>query len=1281
MKQTSLVSLVSLLMFLYGELACAQEPSTIHPSPNIGWLLSDVNQSNDLFVGSSRLTIPVCELAVGAYKFPVTLNYTNKSVPVDQIPSWVGLGWDLQAGGQVTRIVRGKPDELRETKSYFLRTVDIGGNGYPSGSSTQYFEVFTEHDFAYINNYGKLNVSNWNTSGYLFGTLNSEPALEVMPSSQITTNYTTNQTTFTDLTSYDNLRNYDYEADEFNFNVAGFSGKFYLNHLGNWICESSMGNCVVVPEIGSTQKGVLNVPRLIYRITIIAPDGIKYTFGGTTSDKLANVEFWRGPTGYAGMNSSVLFGDVYLNVVPNAWHLTKIETPDNRFIDLFYTKGKLQLMNADAPWGDGTATSFNRSYPGSLHRSMAEPWYLTTISTSEGNTIEFSFQNSQQLGTDKLLTATDASNSIFVDYADISADIVGQNNNMQKLTGIKLKSSGNVVKSYQFGYIENLSERLKLNSFKEMAPDGSAQANATYTFQYNAGLLPDYASGKVDHFGFFNNTRYFTDNTTNSYSITRAAFEAAYMASRAPNFTYSKYETLDKVYFPTGGYRKYTYEANDYSSSITQWPFAVTTPGANANTGGIRVSKITDYNADGTIVSDKEYIYKTTLTGTVSSGILSIPTPNYFYDGAGGTYTFSTRSFIPLDRARSHITYSTVFEKNRDGSYVKYDYYGYNTANCNDAVPMYENNAPAFVDRVPYTDNNFKRGLVKTIYYYNTLNSEVKRDEFKYQDQYEPNSTRYIRSVRLKRGDPSSGAGYRSSAYAQYYFPNHQRYKKDVITSTAGTITTEINNTYDSYNRLSATTVLNSKGETISVTNKFVHDFSTTDPYDDMITKNIITPVIEETVTNVTLGKEISKTKTNYQWWNSNTLIAPATVAKSLGGNPLEVESTIGGYDTKANITQYTKKDAIVRAVFWGYNGQYPIAEVTNIPYSVALSASAVNTYTLNNSNTTDNVMRTELNKIRNAFSGNSSVSATTYTYKPLVGMSSETDVNGKTTYYQYDLFNRLSLIRDQDKNILKKYCYNLAGQVENCASQSYTNTFQQVTLTSHAACVLPGANAPTYTTSAAAGTYTSYISQEDANQMAIDAITLSGQPIADALPCNYWKIYLTNNSGYTGYTFPMYIDGVLYNFPANGVSNVQVANILAGNHVFMFPCGPTSSFAMSPLNGPIPASCGTNFTLAVNSNITFSFYPVWNIACSLTASANPLSMSGFCSTGAPGTTNVYSTSQVIGPGSTLYYDAAKTQRVNNMLWVRPWSGTGKVIYAINSQGVVQSTTYSQNCP
>lgn len=54
-----------------------------------------------------------------------------------------------------------------------------------------------------------------------------------------------------------------------------------------------------------------------------------------------------------------------------------------------------------------------------------------------------------------------------------------------------------------------------------------------------------------------------------------------------------------------------------------------------------------------------------------------------------------------------------------------------------------------------------------------------------------------------------------------------------------------------------------------------------------------------------------------------------------------------------------------------------------------------------------------------------SDASMSTYTYEPLVGMTSATDDKGRTTYYEYDTFQRLKYIRDQNWDIIKSYDYN----------------------------------------------------------------------------------------------------------------------------------------------------------------------------------------------------------------------------------------------------------------
>jgi hypothetical protein len=55
-----------------------------------------------------------------------------------------------------------------------------------------------------------------------------------------------------------------------------------------------------------------------------------------------------------------------------------------------------------------------------------------------------------------------------------------------------------------------------------------------------------------------------------------------------------------------------------------------------------------------------------------------------------------------------------------------------------------------------------------------------------------------------------------------------------------------------------------------------------------------------------------------------------------------------------------------------------------------------------------------------------------TYTYAQGIGIISKCDFNNIVSYYEYDSFGRLSLIRDQDKNIIKKYAYNYLGMPEN---------------------------------------------------------------------------------------------------------------------------------------------------------------------------------------------------------------------------------------------------------
>jgi YD repeat-containing protein len=141
-------------------------------------------------------------------------------------------------------------------------------------------------------------------------------------------------------------------------------------------------------------------------------------------------------------------------------------------------------------------------------------------------------------------------------------------------------------------------------------------------------------------------------------------------------------------------------------------------------------------------------------------------------------------------------------------------------------------------------------------------------------------------------------------------------------------------------------------------------------------------------------------------------------------------ETNFTGYDANGNLLEQYQTNDVNESYLWGYNNQYPVAVVRGSTYSAV--ASYPNAAVLNNP-ASDLQLQTELNKIRTGLGGSTAL-VTTYTYSRGIGMSSLTDPMGRKISYSYDAYGRLQLIKDQDNNILKKYCYNYLGQAGNCS-------------------------------------------------------------------------------------------------------------------------------------------------------------------------------------------------------------------------------------------------------
>jgi YD repeat-containing protein len=218
----------------------------------------------------------------------------------------------------------------------------------------------------------------------------------------------------------------------------------------------------------------------------------------------------------------------------------------------------------------------------------------------------------------------------------------------------------------------------------------------------------------------------------------------------------------------------------------------------------------------------------------------------------------------------------------------------------------------------------------------------------------------------------------------------------------------------------------NSTGKTLSTTYAYPTDFSSTAPYNTMETLNIVSPIIQETET---VDGTMTMVKRNvFKNW-SGTVFAKETISSQTSSQPKEdIRIRYLRYDDFANPLELQQTDGPSTTYLWGYNSQYPVAEVKNATYAQVLAVLGQGTINqlADSSPGDDATVRNLLAPLRAALPGSL---VTTYTYKPLVGMTSATDPKGETMYYEYDSFQRLKTVKDSQGNIIKQYDYHYQNQ------------------------------------------------------------------------------------------------------------------------------------------------------------------------------------------------------------------------------------------------------------
>jgi len=96
-----------------------------------------------LFTGTPNVSVPILNYKVGNISLPISLSYSSNGIKVDQLTSIAGLGWNLNIGGVINRIVRDEPDEMNN--GVLFPEEEIHEAGIHSPMALDYFKMAGEN--------------------------------------------------------------------------------------------------------------------------------------------------------------------------------------------------------------------------------------------------------------------------------------------------------------------------------------------------------------------------------------------------------------------------------------------------------------------------------------------------------------------------------------------------------------------------------------------------------------------------------------------------------------------------------------------------------------------------------------------------------------------------------------------------------------------------------------------------------------------------------------------------------------------------------------------------------------------------------------------------------------------------------------------------------------------------------------------------------------------------------------------------------------------------------
>ncbi|MFY0255940.1 hypothetical protein ACDQ55_18515 [Chitinophaga sp. 30R24] len=1069
---------IVIILFLKGIITFSQisiDKAQIVPlAPNVAELSKYIDIPTIPMNGVVPISFPLFDLTVGKIHIPITLSYHASGIKVAQQATWVGLGWNLMPGGNIARTVRGIEDE-KSVNGWFNQNIPVDtissirdyntlknwSNNIPDaqpdffnfslpGKSGKFLFsrdlknfVAVPYTPVVINRNASLNtysIIDEDGTKYYFQQKNN-----FFNDDQRVQSYVQSWS-LTKIVSSDNVDSLDlsYTA-EIEFSITSTSSRRYRKGESE---DDFNGYAADNPQTITSTSLIGNpiLKEITYR------DG-KVTFYANTV-RQDGFELSSYPK--HALDSIVVYKKVnnnYVRVKKIGFAYDYFNVENNMSV----AASRLRLLSYSID--DITGASAPQTHYFSYNE-------LPIPSTTSFNMDYWGYYNGAGNGNVSLLPNILPVQTELQKFGNIGlANRTPSDTYIMAgmLTKITYPTGGYTSFEYEPNkYYSTRTEYIdtSLASFTLAGTGRTSFATRQADFKSPSADGRAYSSGKINiTFSPFSPNAFDVAQTVILKDLTTGKNLVIWYSSDFGN-EYTKSHSIEYAYdFDTAHTYQIYAVINDYSTTTIK----VEVAGLKRNTsrliksgGGIRAKTIAYYNADNTLQKKTRFSYG--INESSYGNILmsdDIFYENYYRKTLRKVVDFGMAGCGEIDGSElvylAQASYPTVTFSSGDVLYPSVSQYEVDNQGIPNGKTVFNYIIPNDYRFVPnpvavggkeYVGNSLYEDFLasKSIYKYNvssnnyslidSMSNEYNIFNFntiKSVSVY--NTVDYADEMRCRAGDPplnDIGYAFYDIKLGKYLLTKATVNQYDDLGNELQSVT---DYGYNDKLMLKSTSTTDSKGLNISTSSLYPGDHASTDVnaavLNQMLSSNVISqPYWKADYKNNTLLRSLNTTFKSGWNGNASQILPSSNILKTRmnGTDNITTVMYYNSYDAYGNISEQQKSNDVKEVYLWGYNGKYPVAKILRSDYSTVITKVTQSILDNINGTTTDATMRAELNKLRTGLPG---AHVWTYTYAPLIGMTSETDPAGHTTYYEYDGFGRLQYVKDKDGNIIKMYDYH----------------------------------------------------------------------------------------------------------------------------------------------------------------------------------------------------------------------------------------------------------------